>query len=148
MSIVSWTPFGDLDNLLERSWGSLGGTGLADRLRLTDADLKWRPAADIIEKKKEYLIKADLPEVKKEDIEVSVADNMLTIKGERRFEKEAEEETQHRRETFHGVFERRFSLPDDVDVAGVSADCKDGVLKVHLPRVKRKKTESLEIKVK
>lgn len=144
MNIVSWAPF---DDLVERSWRPFGATP-SSQWRLTDSDLKWRPAADIIEKDKEYIVKADLPEVKKDDIDVNIADGVLTIKGERRSEKETGEEADRRRETFHGVFERRFTVPDDVDTAGVSADCKDGVLRVRLPRTKRQKTEAIEIKVK
>ncbi len=142
MSLVRWNPWGDLDELLGRfPRGSQRSAGLLGE----SAD--WRPAANIVENDDEYLIKADLPEVKQDDIDVSVANGVLTISGERRYEKSHESEKEHRRETFHGTFQRSFSLPDDVDVEKIKADTKDGVLAVHLPKQAVKKPASVRIKV-
>jgi len=85
--------------------------------------------------------------VKKDDIDVSVANGVLTLSGERRYEKSSEDEKEHRRETFHGSFQRSFALPEDVDVEAIKADTKDGVLIVRLPKQATKKPEAVRIKV-
>ena len=100
------------------------------------------PPADIVEREKEYLVKIDLPDVRKEDVKVLFDDGVLTINGERKVEKEVKGETMHRTERFYGTFERSFALPDDVDPKGIHAECKDGVLLVSLPRVAVRKAAS------
>lgn len=143
MSLIRWNPLGDLDDLFARF-----PRGLHPRQSTLQAEgVDWRPAANITESDKEYTIKADLPEVKKDDIEVNVANGVLTLSGERRYEKSSEDEKEHRRETFHGTFQRSFGLPEDVDVEGIKADTKDGVLIVHLPKQAVKKPEPVKIKV-
>jgi HSP20 family protein len=107
----------------------------------------WRPAADISETDKEYIIKAQLPEVKKEDVDVSVHDGVISIKGERRYEKKDDSEKQHRIESFYGSFARSFSLPADVDENGIHAESKDGVLRVILPKAEVRKPKPIEIRV-
>jgi HSP20 family protein len=143
MSLVRWNPFGELDEIFGRL-----PRGLLARqadIGLNGAD--WRPAANVAESDKEYTIKADLPEVKKEDINVSVENGVLTISGERRYEKASDDEREHRRETFHGSFQRSFAVPEDVDVAGINADSKDGVLIVRLPKQAVRKPEPVKIRV-
>ena len=98
---------------------------------------EWAPLVDISEDDKEYLIKAELPEVKKEDVKLAVHDNVLTITGERKYEKEETNKKYHRVERVYGSFTRSFMLPD----------FKDGVLKVHLPKSQKAKPKSIEIKV-
>jgi HSP20 family protein len=105
------------------------------------------PPADIVEREKEYLIKVDLPDVPKEDVKVLFDDGLLTIKGERKVEKEVKGETVHRTERFYGMFERSFSLPEDVDPKGIHAEAKDGVLTVRLPRVAVDKPRPLAISI-
>ena len=99
---------------------------------------------DITEDDKEYIIKAELPEMKKEDVKVTVENGLLTIVGERKFEKE-ENKKYHRVECAYGRFARSFIVPDAVDADNVSAEFKDGVLKVHLP--KSEKNKPIEVKV-
>jgi HSP20 family protein len=143
MSLVRWNPFGELDEIFGRL-----PRGLLARqadFGLNGAD--WRPAANVAESDKEYTIKADLPEVKKDDINVSVENGVLTISGERRYEKASDDEREHRRETFHGSFQRSFAVPEDVDVAGINADSKDGVLIVRLPKQAVRKPEPVKIRV-
>jgi len=143
MSLIRWNPFGELDDLFARF-----PRGLAPRQTATLAEgVDWRPAANITENDKEYTIKADLPEVRKEDIDVSVANGVLTLSGERRYEKSSDDEKEHRRETFHGTFQRSFALPDDVDVDAIKADTRDGVLIVRLPKQAEQKPASVRIKV-
>jgi len=108
---------------------------------------EWAPEVDIIEDEKEWLVKADLPEVKKEDVKVTVEDGVLTITGERKFEKEDKGRKYHRVERSYGNFLRSFTLPDTADGAQVNAEFKDGVLKVHLPKNEKAKTKTIEVKV-
>lgn len=143
MSLIRWNSMGDLDDLFARIPRGLHPQQSAF---LTEG-VDWRPAANITENDKEYTIRADLPEVKKDDIDVSVANGVLTLSGERRYEKSSEDEKEHRRETFHGAFQRSFALPDDVDVEAIKADTRDGVLVVHLPKQAVKTPESVKIKV-
>jgi HSP20 family protein len=103
--------------------------------RKLDITAEWRPNADIIEKKEEYLVKAELPEVKKEDVKIEVAEGLLKIRGERKFEHDEKKDTMHRVETFYGKFMRTFALPENVDATKIHAECADGVLTVHIPKV-------------
>lgn len=145
MNLIHWSPFRELDDVFER-FARPGG--LQQRSLLGDK-LDWRPAASITENDKEYLVKADLPEVKKDDIDIAIESDILTIRGERRVEKSSEDEKEHRRETFYGSFSRSFGLPADVDQDAITADCKDGVLTVHLPKTKAQdKPQQVSIKVK
>ena len=108
---------------------------------------EWAPLVDISEDDKEYLIKAELPEVKKEDVKVTAEDGTLTITGERKFEKEENGKKYHRVERSYGTFVRNFSFPDDASPAKVSAEFKDGVLTVHLAKTQKAKPQQIEVKV-
>jgi HSP20 family protein len=108
---------------------------------------EFTPLADIVEREKEYLIKVDLPEVRKEDVKVLFEDGVLTIKGERKVEKEEKGDKVHRTERYYGMFERTFALPEDVDVKAIRAESKEGVLIVHLPRVPHEKARPLAITI-
>lgn len=108
---------------------------------------EWAPLVDIVEHDNEYLIKAELPEVKKDDVKVTVQDDLLTITGERTFEKEEKGRKYHRIERAYGRFARSFTLPEDADGDKVAAEFKDGVLKVHLPKTERAKSRSVEVKI-
>jgi HSP20 family protein len=109
--------------------------------------MEWAPLVDITEDEKEYVIKADLPDVKKEDVKISVQDGVLAISGERKYEKEEKGKKYHRVERSYGSFERIFSVPADAEEEKVSAQFKDGVLMVHLPKGETAKPKRLEIKV-
>jgi len=108
---------------------------------------EWAPLVDITEDDKEYLIKAELPEVKKEDLSVVVENGVLTIRGERKLQKEEKGRRYHRVERAHGTFTRSFTVPDDADGSKVNAEFKDGVLDVHLAKSERCKPRSIEVKV-
>ena len=108
---------------------------------------EWAPLVDICEDDKEYLIKAELPEVKKEDVKVTAEEGTLTITGERKFEKEEKGRRYHRVERAYGSFGRSFSLPDDASPAKVSAEFKDGVLTVHLVKDAKAKPQQVEVKI-
>jgi HSP20 family protein len=133
MNLVRWTPFGEIDSPFD----ALMPNALANWQRFALGNgkkLDWAPSADISETDKEYVIRAELPAVKKEDIQVSVDDGMITIKGERKQHKEDKSEKFHRMESFYGSFERRFSLPENVDADAVHCESKDGILTVHIPK--------------
>ncbi len=144
MSLMRWDPFQDSGDLMQR-FNQLLSRSSAGSGELAKVD--WRPAADIIENEQAYLIKAELPEVKKEDIRIDLNEGVLSIRGERRLETEHEDDKVHRVESFYGSFSRSFRLPDDVDVEGITAESRDGVLKVRLPKREAATPRSVEIKV-
>jgi HSP20 family protein len=108
---------------------------------------EWSQLVDIEESEKEYLIKAEVPEIKKEDVKLTVQDDVLTIAGERKFEKEEKGKKYHRVERSYGSFVRSFTLPEDADGTKVSAEFKDGVLRVHLPKSEKAKPKAIEVKI-
>ena len=115
-----------------------------DTSRIEGSD--WTPAVDIKEEDGRYLLHADIPGVKAEDIEVSMDKGVLTIKGERTHESTESKEGYKRVERTHGVFMRRFSLPDGVDGENISASSKDGVLEVVIPKSEPEKPRRIEVK--
>jgi len=148
MQLTTWRPFQDMDDFFGRNarWFNTGLPALFEKDGNGFAE--WSPSADISETKKEFLIKAELPGVEKSDIHVSVNNGMLTIEGEHKRHKEEDDETFHRVENFYGKFARTFPLPDNVDESKIEAQCKNGVLKVHLPKSKQAAPElSKEIKI-
>lgn len=138
---LSWSPFRDMQKRLEQLLGRW-----PERESLAVA--RWAPLVDITEDDKEYLVKAEIPEVKKEDIKVSVENGVLTITGERKSEKEEKNKKIHRIERSYGRFERSFTLPEGTDPAKVSSEFKDGILSVHLPKAPTAKPKPTEIPVK
>jgi HSP20 family protein len=145
MSLVKWDPFHELESISSRlnrilgdEFGRDNGNGLM---------AQWSPAMDVQETDGEYLVKADLPEVKKDDVTVEVVDGMLNLRGERRQEKEEKGKKFHRIEREFGSFERRVAVPSGVDAAKISAEFKDGVLRVHLPKTPNAKPKSIDVKV-
>lgn len=149
MTLTRWNPFREMEDLQNRLSSVLGlpsvRTGDPHEQTLTVAE--WTPLVDITEDEKEYLIKTDLPEVKKDDVKVSVEDRVLTITGERKFEKEEKGKKFHRVERAYGSFVRGFALPDDADETKVVAEFKEGVLKVHVAKSEQKKPTAIEVKV-
>jgi HSP20 family protein len=108
----------------------------------------WSPAVDIVETDNNLVIKADLPEVKLEDIEVRVENGTLTLKGERKFEKEEKTKGVHRIERSYGSFIRSFSLPDSFDTNNVNAEYKNGVLTITMPKKEAAKPRQVKVEVK
>lgn len=147
MNVVAWSPFREFEDLFNRYNRVLGGgTDVSDDPEARTVD--WRPVANISETDNEYLIKAELPEISRDNVEVNIHDGVLTIQGERRFEKSTDNEKTHRVESIYGRFSRSFSLPQDVDDSAIGAESKDGVLTIRLPKTEEKKPKSIEIKVK
>jgi HSP20 family protein len=146
-TLTKWNPFRDLEDIQNRlsPWfGRIALRGGGDETMTTSA---WAPLVDITEDDKEYLIKVELPEIKREDVKVTVENGTLTISGERKFEKEEKDKKYHRVERAYGSFVRSFALPEGTDGSKVSADYKDGVLKVHLPKSEQVRPKSIEVKV-
>lgn len=146
--LTHWNPFKELENMEKRLSGYLGRPGArteGGKEAMTVAE--WSPRVDITEDDKEYVIKADLPDVKKEDIKLTVLDNVMSISGERKYEKEEQGKKYHRVERSYGSFMRSFTVPDDADASKVSAEYKDGVLNAHLPKSEKAKAKSIEVKV-
>ena len=147
MTLVRWDPFRELESMSDRlnrvfARPTLSTSG---REALTVAD--WLPTVDISETDSEYLIKAELPEVKKEDVKVTVENGVLTLQGERRQEKEEKGKKYHRVERSYGSFVRSFTLPESVDESAVKAEYKDGMLNLHLPKAEKVKPKSIDVKV-
>src|SRR4030081_1088326 len=121
-TLTRWEPMGDLEERLSSLFGRAPARRGNGREELTLAD--WSPLADITEDDKEYLIKAELPDMKKEEVKVTVENGVLTISGERKFEKEEKKKRYHRVERAYGTFVRSFTLPDDADANNVNAEFK------------------------
>ena len=147
MALVPWDPFGDVESLFNRLLPSRLAGWPRGALQANGNKLDWAPSANISETDKEYLIRAELPSVKKEDVKVLVDDGVITIKGERKQEREDKSEKYHRVESFYGSFERSFSLPDNVNADAIRCESKDGVLSVHIPKTETQKNKPKQISV-
>lgn len=148
MNLVKWDPFNELEemsNRLNRIFGRSGVPATTSNEMLKMAD--WTPSADIQETDNAYLIKAEIPGVKKEDVKVTVEDGVLTIRGERKAEKEETGKKFHRIERSYGSFLRSFRMPDGVDDAAAKAEFKDGMLNVTLPKSEKTKSKSVNVDV-
>jgi HSP20 family protein len=145
MALVRFDPFRELEDLSTRV-----GALLARRSG-PQADLDvfgdWAPAVDVQESDAEYLVKADLPEVTRDNVKVGIEDGVLTLEGERRQEKDEKTKHYHRLERAYGKFVRRLTVPTEVDETKVTAEFKDGVLSVHLPKSPTARPRSVAVKV-
>ena len=143
-----WDPLKDLEEIEKRLLALF-----VRRQKKPDGDNEvmtvpeWSPLVDISEDQYEYTVKAELPEVRKEDVKLTVQDDVLCISGERKPEKAEQGKRHHRMERAHGSFMRSFTLPDDADGTKVGAEYKDGILKVHLPKSKKAQPQYVEVKV-
>ena len=135
-----WGPFRDLEGHFNRLFGELNRDyDLFDR--------GWSPAVDLKEEEQGYTLEADLPGLKKEDIDLTVVDNVITIKGERKQETETKEKGYHRVERRYGTFERSFEIPGGFEAAKIEAKFDNGVLRVTLPKREESKPKQVEVKV-
>ena len=142
MNLISWEPFRDINNLFRRY-------GVESRLRGDDMfDDEWTPTANISETDREYLIKAELPEVRKEDVKVTLQDGVITLEGERKREKEQAGESDILVESFYGTFSRSFTLPKDANAQAIRAESRDGVLQIHIPKTPSAKPKPIAIDVR
>ena len=133
----------EMTDRLNRFFGTWTRPNGKELLTVTD----WTPVVDIQETDIEYLVKVELPEVKKEDVKVTVENGVLTLQGERKQEKEEKGKKFHRIERSYGSFLRTFTVPLDTDETKVAADFKDGILKVHLPKTEKPRPKAIEVRV-
>ena|SRR6185437_3799649 len=148
MSLIRWDPFSDMDAMFNRMLsGNFARWPRVSPGSQEGRKIEWSPSADISETDKEYLIRAELPAVKKEDVQVTFEEGIITIKGERRQQKDDKDEKYHRVESFYGSFERAFSLPDNVNSDAIRCESKDGILTVHIPKTEIVKQKAKQISV-
>jgi HSP20 family protein len=144
MSLTRFDPFRELEEMSARLGSLVGRRGLKDEPGIFG---DWAPAMDVQETDTEYLVKTDLPEVPKDQIKIGIENGLLTIEGERRQEKDEKTKHYHRLEREYGRFVRRLTVPGEVDEANVSAEFKDGVLSVHLPKSPAARPKTVNVKV-
>jgi HSP20 family protein len=151
MAIVRWEPFRDLVGLQERmnrlfdeSFRGLGRGGSDDEWSLGGS---WAPAVDIFQQEGNIVLKAEVPGMDPKDVEIRVENNVLTLRGERKFDDEVKRENYHRVERSYGAFTRSFTLPNVVDTEKIKADYRDGVLRVTLPTREEAKPKQITISV-
>ena len=146
MAITRWDPFRDLSILQERMNRAFeDAAGRRWKGEEPATTTSWSPAVDIYETDREILVQAELPGIDRKDISLQVENNVLTLKGDRRFEKEANQENYHRIERSYGGFCRTFAIPAIVDESGIRADFKDGILKIALPKKEQMKARQIRI---
>ncbi|MGE0642154.1 MAG: Hsp20/alpha crystallin family protein [Nitrospira sp.] len=148
MALVRWDPFRELEEVsdrLNRMFARPATRAANGKETMIVAD--WTPSVDISETEGEYQIKAEIPDVKKEDVKVTLEDGVLTIQGERKHEKEEKGKKYHRIERSYGSFVRTFSLPDVIDEDKVRAEFKEGVLNLSLPKSEKAKPKAIDVKV-
>jgi HSP20 family protein len=145
MAVVRWDPFRDLNLLQDRMNRLFDDAGRTWRSDEPAATTTWSPSVDIFETEAEIIVKAELPGMDRKDISLHLENNVLSIRGERKFEKETKDENYHRIERSYGAFNRSFSIPATVDEEKIRADYKDGVLKIILPKKEQAKPKQIKI---
>src|SRR5262245_16024497 len=145
MAITRWDPFRDLSMLQDRMNRLFEDAGRTWRPDEPAATTSWSPAVDIYGAEDEIMVQPELPGVDRKDITLHLENNVLTLKGERRFEKETKQENYHRIERAYGGFSRAFSIPAIVDEEKIRADYKDGILKIALPKKDQVKPKQIKI---
>ena len=151
MNLIRYEPttfplFREMEEMSDRLNRFLGiRTRPNGRELLTVTD--WTPVVDIQETDVEYLVAAELPEVRKEDVKVTVENGVLTLQGERKQEKEEKGKKFHRIERSYGSFLRTFTVPLDTDEAKVTAEFQDGILRVHLPKTEKPRPRAIDVRV-
>ena len=146
MQLTKWDPFRQMEDMFDRYSRNIGWPRGGSQEIMATGD--WAPRVDIAETDNEFIIKAEIPEVKKEDVKVTVDSGVLAIRGERKQEKEEKGKKFHRVERYYGSFTRSFTLPDNVDESKIEASFKDGVLNLKIPKTEAVKPKAIEVKVK
>jgi HSP20 family protein len=144
--LTPWRPFRELTTLrdeMDRLWSRFFG----EREPLEPFRGKWVPSLDVSETKDNVVVKAEIPGMDPKEIDISYADGILTLKGERKQEKEEKDENYHRVERRYGSFSRSIRLPHEVKSDKIKANCKDGVLKITVPKSEEAKKKEIKIKV-
>jgi len=145
MSMMKWDPWRDMEDVFERYAKSVGWPKVGTQEMVAGSE--WSPRVDISETDKEFSIKAEIPDVKKEDVKVTVENGRLTIRGEKKRESEEKGKKYHRIEREYGSFVRSFSLPDTIDESKIKAVFNEGILNLTLQKTEHHKPKSIEVKV-
>lgn len=145
MALVKWDAWREMEDLFDRYVKTTGIARAGSFEPMATGD--WSPRVDISETEGEFVVKAELPEVKKEDLHVTVENGVMSLRGERKQEKEETGKKFHRVERYYGSFCRSFTLPENVNQGGAKASFKDGVLTVQLPKSAETKPKSVEVAV-
>lgn len=156
MSLIRWNPTHEIDRWPSDFFGIQreinrvfdnfvrGGVQADENFQMS----YWTPAVDIAEQENDYVVKMELPGVNKDDVKISLESNILTIKGEKKQEKEEKNKNVHRLERTYGSFQRSFTLPTTVKSDTIDAFFKEGVLTISLPKAEEAKPKQIEVKVK
>jgi HSP20 family protein len=146
MALIRWEPVAEL-NSIQNEMNRLFNTFFEQPApgRGNGGARRWMPAMDLVETADHYVLRADLPGLSDEDVNVQLEDNMLTISGERKAEHESEQESYYRLERAFGAFSRSLTLPDGVEPDGVQADFDRGVLEIRIPKPAQKKSRQVQI---
>ena len=146
MNLVRWNPWRDMSTLQHRINHLMNEPFFRSDSENDQLSMgSWYPAVDMFDDGDTIVIKAELPGMDKKDISVDIEDRVLTLSGERSYDKEVKEENYYRRERSHGTFKRAFNLPSDVDSDKIKADFKDGVLKVEIPKPEEQKPKQITV---
>lgn len=147
MSITKYDPFHDLRSLQDEVNRLF--TGAFPKSTPQEEILRgaWSPNIDIYENKEQLVLQAELPGMKTEEVDVSIENNVITISGERKFEKKEETDNYHRIERAFGSFSRSFTLPQTVTAEGATADFREGILTIALPKREETKARKIEVKI-
>ena len=145
MALIKWEPMREFEDLIDRYSRAMGWPAGHGQETMTKGD--WLPRVDISETEGEFVIKAEIPEVRKENVKVRVENGILTIQAERRQETDEKKERYHRIERSYGSFVRSFTLPDNVDETAIKAVFKDGMLNLSIPKSEAAKPKSIEVTV-
>jgi HSP20 family protein len=145
MAIVRWDPWQEIADKFDRYTRAVGQPRAGSQEVIATGD--WAPRVDIAETDEAFVIKAEIPEVNKEDVKVTVDNSVLTIRGEKKQEKEEEGKKFLRVERYYGSFTRSFTLPDNVDETKIKASFKDGMLNLQIQKTEKAKPKVIEVKV-
>jgi HSP20 family protein len=144
--LTPWRPFGELSSLrreMDRLWENFFGERLLTRMW----EREWAPSLDVSESKDNFVVKAEVPGIDAKDIDISLTGDVLTIRGEKKQEKEEREEDYHLVETSYGSFSRSVRLPAEVESNKIKASYKNGILNITLPKSEKVKAKEVKIKV-
>ena len=152
MTLIRWRPesellprISDLNREMNRLFDSFLRSDAADDGAFGSS---WTPAVDILEQEDSYTLEAELPGLKKDDVKISVQDNLLTLRGEKKDERKESKKGYLRMETNYGSFTRSFTLPTTINASKIEAEFKDGILKIQIPKAEEAKPKMIEVKVK
>lgn len=145
MSLVRWEPLREFETLFDRFPKALSWPFQREQDLMPGGD--WVPRVDIAEDDSELSIKAEIPDVQKEDVKVSVENGVITIQGEKKHEDEEKNKKYHRVERFYGKFTRSFTLPGNVDENNIHASFKNGILNLKIPKIAEEKQKAIEVNV-